>query len=57
VPRRFANATGFEPAEIDALHERLDRLTASRDAASQEWPPAAGRQLSWPEGLLRAPLL
>ncbi|MFI5801882.1 MarR family winged helix-turn-helix transcriptional regulator [Streptomyces sp. NPDC051561] len=36
VPRRFANATGFELEEIGALQERLDRLTAALDAAVQD---------------------
>jgi DNA-binding MarR family transcriptional regulator len=34
VPRRIAAATGFDPAEIDRLRERLDRLTTALDAAT-----------------------
>jgi DNA-binding MarR family transcriptional regulator len=37
VPRRFAKATRFELEEIGDLHNRLDRLTASLDAAAPEW--------------------
>ncbi|MFJ8794845.1 MarR family winged helix-turn-helix transcriptional regulator [Streptomyces sp. NPDC102462] len=33
VPRSIAAATGFEPAEISELRERLDRLTSALDAA------------------------
>ncbi|WP_412080773.1 MarR family winged helix-turn-helix transcriptional regulator [Streptomyces sp. SCL15-4] len=35
VPRRIMSATGFDPAEIGELRERLDRLTAALDAAAR----------------------
>ncbi|CAM5444994.1 MarR family winged helix-turn-helix transcriptional regulator [Streptomyces aurantiogriseus] len=39
VPRRIVTATGFDLAEIGALRERLDQLTAALDAAAaQELP-------------------
>ncbi|MEU7424258.1 MarR family winged helix-turn-helix transcriptional regulator [Streptomyces sp. NPDC048362] len=34
VPRRIAAATGFDPAEIGDLRERLDQLTTALDAAA-----------------------
>ncbi|MFJ9814293.1 MarR family winged helix-turn-helix transcriptional regulator [Streptomyces sp. NPDC101151] len=34
VPRRILAATGFDPAEIGALRERLDQLTTALDAAA-----------------------
>nr|WP_225096153.1 MarR family transcriptional regulator [Streptomyces sp. CoH27] len=34
VPRRIVDATGFDPAEIAALRDRLDQLTATLDAAA-----------------------
>ncbi|MFF0228047.1 MarR family winged helix-turn-helix transcriptional regulator [Streptomyces sp. NPDC004629] len=40
VPRRIAAATGFDPAEISELRERLDRLTSALDTAVLEHPPA-----------------
>ncbi|MGW5335524.1 MarR family winged helix-turn-helix transcriptional regulator [Streptomyces bauhiniae] len=36
VPRRIAAATGADPAEIDDLRVRLDRLTGALDAAVRE---------------------
>ncbi|MFI1762019.1 MarR family winged helix-turn-helix transcriptional regulator [Streptomyces sp. NPDC020800] len=39
VPRRILAATGFEPAEIGDLRERLDRLTTALDAAALEEAP------------------
>ncbi|MGW8701890.1 MarR family winged helix-turn-helix transcriptional regulator [Streptomyces eurythermus] len=35
VPRRIMSATGFDPAEIGELRERLDRLTAALDEAAR----------------------
>ncbi|MER6530969.1 MarR family transcriptional regulator [Streptomyces sp. NPDC001508] len=40
VPRRIAAATGFDPAEINELRERLDHLTSALDTAVLEDPPA-----------------
>ncbi|MBV2354331.1 MarR family transcriptional regulator [Streptomyces sp. J2-1] len=34
VPRRIVAATGFDPAEIGDLRDRLDHLTAALDAAA-----------------------
>jgi DNA-binding MarR family transcriptional regulator len=34
VPRSIARATGYEPAEIEDLRERLNRLTEALDAAT-----------------------
>ncbi|QHA09669.1 MarR family transcriptional regulator [Streptomyces broussonetiae] len=34
VPRRIVDATGFDPAEIADLRERLDQLTDALDAAA-----------------------
>jgi DNA-binding MarR family transcriptional regulator len=42
VPRRIAAATGFDPAEIDDLRQRLDRLTRTLDAASLDGGPDCG---------------
>ncbi|MFG2885399.1 MarR family winged helix-turn-helix transcriptional regulator [Streptomyces sp. NPDC048297] len=39
VPRRIAAATGFDLTEITDLHNRLDRLTRSLDAASLDETP------------------
>ncbi|MGQ4401151.1 MarR family winged helix-turn-helix transcriptional regulator [Streptomyces hayashii] len=39
VPRRIVAATGFELAEIGALRERLDELTAALDAATEQEEP------------------
>ncbi|MCX4236241.1 MarR family winged helix-turn-helix transcriptional regulator [Streptomyces sp. NPDC020707] len=39
VPRRIAAATGFEPAEMDDLRTRLDRLTGALDAAALQETP------------------
>ncbi|MGW2619801.1 MarR family winged helix-turn-helix transcriptional regulator [Streptomyces sp. NPDC001500] len=36
VPRRIVSATGFELAEIGALRERLDELTAALDSATAQ---------------------
>lgn len=35
VPRRIGSATGFDLAEIGALRDRLDRLTAALDEAAR----------------------
>ncbi|MFG2885400.1 hypothetical protein ACGFYV_24435 [Streptomyces sp. NPDC048297] len=39
MPRRIAAATGFDLTEITDLHDRLDRLTRSLDAASLDETP------------------
>ncbi|MEU5598092.1 MarR family transcriptional regulator [Streptomyces sp. NPDC020298] len=38
VPRRIAEATGFDLAEISELRTRLDRLTTALDAAALDEP-------------------
>ena len=38
VPRRIAEATGFDLEEISELRTRLDRLTTALDAAALDGP-------------------
>ncbi|WEO97086.1 MarR family transcriptional regulator [Streptomyces sp. FXJ1.172] len=44
VPRRIVGATGFDPAEIADLRERLDQLTDALDAAATAAARDAGQR-------------